>query len=151
MSGQNSQYNASFAALIIAAAAFVIACLQTILQYISSADNRNKCSSPVIGWAHVNVKYRWSWTEWKFKVYYPLLDLSFQSISAVILLSGLSVREEREKLPKPKQNDQEGWEYYWKAMDLDDNPSFWNIGYSSAPYGLGPSKSLNMCAETLSV
>jgi hypothetical protein len=128
MAGSSPEYYASFAALIIAAAAFVVACLQTISQYISSTENRNKCSSPAIGWAHRNVKHRWSWSCWRFKVYYPLLDFSFPKIVELFVNSGMGVIVERYKLPSPKKRLQTNWTFDWRAMDLNDNPRFWHVG-----------------------
>jgi hypothetical protein len=123
--GETSDYNAAFAALIIAAAAFVIACLQTILQYISSAENRNKCSTAAIGCSHKNVKHRWRCRSWRLKVYYPVLDFQFDSILKMLLFSGEKVAVEKNLMCSFEPQGNKSWQ--WREIESDDNVNFWHV------------------------
>ena len=69
-----SDFNVAFAAAILAAAAFVVAFFQALLQYISSGNARYKCTEAAIGQSYRLVTWRPS-RDWKLRVSYPQLDL----------------------------------------------------------------------------
>ncbi|KAE9411592.1 hypothetical protein BT96DRAFT_1011376 [Gymnopus androsaceus JB14] len=58
------------AALVVALVAFVVALLQVIQQYVSSAPARTKVNRAAIGkWSTLN-RYRWSFRYWQMQVHY---------------------------------------------------------------------------------
>lgn len=68
------EYLVALVAAILAGAAFFVAILQVLLQYLSSNNARWKCTKAAIG---PSSKYRrslWSFKSWKMKVYYPRLN-----------------------------------------------------------------------------
>lgn len=77
--------NISLAAAIMAAGALVVTLFQGVLQYISSGESRYKCTKAAIGISSRQTKHSWSLGAWKFKTFYPDLDLSWRSIVAAVL------------------------------------------------------------------
>ncbi|KAK9788685.1 hypothetical protein SCARD494_09702 [Seiridium cardinale] len=66
----------AFTALLVSIAAFVIASLQAVLEYMSAGDSvRSKCNSAALGRTSAFVDRRWSWRSWKWKFYYPELRI----------------------------------------------------------------------------
>ncbi|KAF2679815.1 hypothetical protein K458DRAFT_263315, partial [Lentithecium fluviatile CBS 122367] len=90
-------------AAILAAAAFIVAFLQTLLEYMGSSASRNICSSSAIGYAARQVKWGWSLGSWKLKVYYPLLDMSQRTLMLNFIsaeLNGISMDDKMDSIRK---------------------------------------------------
>ncbi|KAF3903221.1 hypothetical protein ABW20_dc0103482 [Dactylellina cionopaga] len=69
----------ALAALIFAATAFIIAFLQALLQYLTSAQ-RDKCLRGSIGGWSALTKTRWDFKRWRISVEYARLDFRSDSI-----------------------------------------------------------------------
>lgn len=66
-SSDNSAAILNYTALIVALVALVVSMLQLILQYVLSAQNREKVGTAAIGlWANKNKYY---WRPWRAKIY----------------------------------------------------------------------------------
>ena len=70
----------SLAAAVLAAGAFLVAFLQALLEYSSSGAERHKCNECAIHIAKKMAYRRWSFRSWKWRYYYPELDIQVDKI-----------------------------------------------------------------------
>lgn len=101
------------AALVLAAAAFVVALAQALMQYFSSSEARGKCTYEAIDMSAKSTKLGWNWTFWKLRVYYPVLNISFASVM------GAAMDQAKEhidaphspiaRMAKAKKGQRKGW------------------------------------------
>jgi hypothetical protein len=79
-SSNTTANNIALAAAILAAAAFFVSILQAILQYTSSSYSRHKCTTAAIGASAREVRFTWSFSSWRLKVFYPVLNFDSQTV-----------------------------------------------------------------------
>jgi hypothetical protein len=72
--------NISLAAAVLAAGAFVIAFAQAFMEYLGSSASRGKCTYEAIGMSAKSTSWGWNWRFWKLRVYYPILDISYEKV-----------------------------------------------------------------------
>jgi hypothetical protein len=122
----NSDYNIALSASVLAAAAFVVAFLQVLLQYLTSSEVRQKCTQPAIGLSAKQVRRSWSFRSWKMKVYYPLLRLDTGRIMLHMMrneMAGISYSSTLKPLTKTHQN------WAWRAVQAHDRLTIWTVAY----------------------
>ncbi|KAI9803567.1 MAG: hypothetical protein M1825_001910 [Sarcosagium campestre] len=124
MAESNSDYNVAFGAVILAAAAFLVTFLQTMLQYVSSSNSRHKCSTAAIGRAHKLVNWHWSFTSWRLKVKYPLLDFNHVSVMREFYRQSHQTLKSEPEM-RTIINKRKGWG--WRSRQTGDRVGFWHI------------------------
>jgi hypothetical protein len=79
----------ALAAVVLAAGAFIVAAGAFLTILSGSREARRKCGAAAIGVTAAQVKFRWSFSQWKLKVYYPILDLHHSPVLRLFLMSSL--------------------------------------------------------------
>lgn len=115
-----ASFNVAIAAAVLGAGAFVIVSLQATLEYLSSGP-RHKCTATAIGYTSKQVKIRWSWTNWRLKVKYPLLNLDWVAILQLAQDDDINNDENMDSIRKAHQ----GW--FWRPLEIDDKIGQANI------------------------
>ena len=116
-SSGNSSNNIAIAAAILAAAAFIVAIAQTVLQYASSSASRNKCTFSAIDASFRQVKLRWSWRFWRLRVEYPVLDFGYGRILDLMLSSSL---QGINSLTSPIDDIRDVHKWNWSSIEEKD-------------------------------
>jgi hypothetical protein len=124
--GNSAANRIALAAAILAAAAFVVAFAQTILQYFGSSESRNKCTHSAIDVSSKQVKFGWSWKFWKLRVYYPALDFDYKKI-LLLLNEDLKHQIDAPGSPMSEVADARGW--YWKSIMEKDRIDHHTVAY----------------------
>lgn len=120
----------AIAAFVISILAFVIACFQGLLDYMSSNSSRNKCNRVAIGHAQWMVKWGWSWLWWHLRVYYPVLNFDAEILLAqqvALYKDSIKTIELSELLSEPERYQtldglalKENW--VWRELEIMTSP-----------------------------
>jgi len=122
--GKTSDFDVAIVAVVLAAAAFIVAFFQTLLEYLGSATARHKCAAPAIGPAYRQVKWRWSPTDWKLKVYYPLLNTDHSEISRIAAVNR-DVHSASHYWSSTVERMQKNWG--WRTIKTASKLTRWNV------------------------
>ncbi|KAK4446745.1 hypothetical protein QBC34DRAFT_145044 [Podospora aff. communis PSN243] len=119
------EFIVAIAAAVLGGGAFITACLQALLEYLSSSSNKAKCSIAAIGSANKLVKTSWSWSQWKLKVQYPLLNLDAGPIIASTWIAAQSddISTERRLRQLLKKDPRRAW----RCITADDRLTSWDV------------------------
>jgi hypothetical protein len=114
----NTSDRIALAAAILAAAAFIIASLQALLEYSSSGVERDKCTTSAIDVSRKAVYRKWSFRAWKWRYYYPELDLSFHKVSRYLVVQREGSIEQSPVAPAVRSEM-----FYFRGLESNEAPS----------------------------
>ncbi|KAB8067032.1 hypothetical protein BDV29DRAFT_163900 [Aspergillus leporis] len=117
-STNDSTNNTAIAAAVLAAGAFVVAFTQTLLDYFSSSESRNKCTYAAIHVASKQVRFGWSWKFWKLEVYYPALYFDYETILSLLVKSNSQHAIDADDSPISALRHKHDWQ--WRSMMEED-------------------------------
>ncbi|KAF2396080.1 hypothetical protein EJ06DRAFT_242395 [Trichodelitschia bisporula] len=107
----------AFAAVLLAAAAFIVAFLQVILEYMSSSTTRNLCSPQAIGVSAHQTKYSWNFGSWKLRVFYPLIKMD---TGTLLLLFMSSEQRSISRVPELRRIAK-AHDWRWRAIESSES------------------------------
>lgn len=126
------EFIVAIAAVVLGGGAFIAACLQAVLEYLSSSSNKAKCSIAAIGSANKLVKTSWSWSQWKLKVQYPLLNLDTSDVLASTWIA--SVNDDISTENSLRQLQKKNSSRRWRPVTADDRLSSWDVAYAHGSF-----------------
>jgi hypothetical protein len=122
----DSEIRLALAATVLAAAAFLVAASQAILEHFGSSGDSAKCTHEAIGAVARKVKRSWNFKFWKLRVYYPLLDLSSKEVLKTAAFNSVTTAIDAPSGPfRAIKRKRKGWE--WHVMKERDDISFFAL------------------------